>query len=101
MENWAIGCKLDGERSINSSTCFGNSALAANSADKALVWLAVGTSPVNNNQNKASGIGSEPPSAFGNSDWISGMVLPLNLIPSSGSKTEPSQTKPLIPRIPP
>lgn len=48
-----------------------------------------------------SGRGSFPPGALGRSSWHSGMVLPRNRIPSSASRTEPSQTRALIPRAPP
>jgi len=48
-----------------------------------------------------SGRGSLPPGALGRSSWHSGMVLPRNRIPSSESRTEPSQTRALMPRAPP
>ncbi len=46
----------------------------------------VGTSPVSNNQNTASGIGWF--FTFGSFYYISGIDNPLNLIPSEGSKDE-------------
>ena len=48
-----------------------------------------------------SGRGSLPPGALGRSSWHSGMVLPRNRIPSSESRTDPSQTRALMPRAPP
>lgn len=48
-----------------------------------------------------SGRGSLPPGALGRSSWHSGIVLPRKRIPSSESRTEPSQTRDLIPRAPP
>lgn len=52
-------------------------------------------------QNSPSGRGSLPPGALGRSSWHSGIVLPRNRIPSSESRTEPSQTRALMPRAPP
>jgi hypothetical protein len=89
-----MGCKVLGHLSINSSTNLGKVALAAHSEDNPLTCSSVGTSPVTNNQNKASGKGSFPPGAVGRAAWQSGMVIPRNRIPSSASRTEPSQIIP-------
>merc|ERR1719348_163098 len=74
------------------TTWEGNSALLAQSWDSPRTCSSVGMSPVTNNQNKPSGSGSLPPGALGSSSWHSGMVYPLNRIPSSASRTEVSVT---------
>ena len=48
-----------------------------------------------------SGRGSVPPGALGRSSRHSGMVFPRNRMPSTGSRTDPSQTNDLMPRAPP
>merc|ERR1719250_265036 len=82
------------------TTWEGSSALAAQSADRARTCSSDGISPVRRSQNRPSGRGSWPPGALGRSSWHSGMVYPRNLIPSAGSRTEVSVTRPFI-LIPP
>lgn len=100
-DNWDIGCNVFGKLFNNVTTCCGKAARSAHSRDKVLTWFLVGTSPVTNSQNKPSGNGSAPPSAFGKTFWHSGMDRPRKRIPSSASKTDVSVTNALMPRIPP
>ena len=74
---------------------------AAHSAERSRTCCSVGTSPVSRSQNMPSGSGSSPPVALGSCSWQSGIVLPRNRMPSSESRTDPSQTRHLIPRAPP
>lgn len=97
-ENWLMGWRSLGKFLIMVATCSGMEALLARSWRKTSTWLAVGTSEVNNNQRRASGRGSAPPTfsepqpqrhklyysiplALGSCAWTSGMERPRNLIP--------------------
>lgn len=69
--------------------------------DRASTCCCEGISPVQRSQKRPSGSGSSPPGTLGKCSWHSGIENPLNLMPSSGSNTLVSVTKPFIPLIPP
>src|ERR1700722_7604840 len=74
---------------------------SANSRDRARTCDVEGTLPVRRSQNMDSGSISVPDVPLGSSFWQSVMVRPWKRIPSSASRTLPSQTIDLRVRMPP
>merc|ERR1719470_810582 len=63
-ENWAMGWRWEGKLLSMATTWEGNSALEAQSADRARTCSSEGMSPVTRSQKRPSGRGSCPPGAL-------------------------------------